>query len=134
MATTRRFSDIDYNDTDKFKDSIWKCTTNEGCYKTATLVGNWNESRFDVEYIAKNRPLPSQYNHYYESSHKASYKNTGKMDELPRHVKLLNGIQTEPRSFPGHQPERDLPSFKPSYSDLESTSMAAYKPPSTLRD
>lgn len=33
-----------------------------------------------------------------------------------------------PRSFPGHQPELDLPKGKAVYNDWNTTSMASYKP------
>lgn len=130
-TNTRRFSNLDYNDTENFKDSIWKCTTNEACYKSNTLVGNWNESHFDVKFMARNRPLPSSFGHYYETSHQACYTPPKKLEGHGKSLKYNSG---GPRSFPGHQPELTSPMFQSSYKNLESTSMAAYKHPGTLRE
>ena len=38
----------------------WKVTTNEESYSSDTLIGNWNEERFDVKNLKRNQPLPSQ--------------------------------------------------------------------------
>lgn len=32
----------------------------EGAYSPNTLIGNWNENRFDVSLLAQAKPLPSQ--------------------------------------------------------------------------
>ena len=44
----------------KFTQFGWRCTTNETAYKPATCIGNWNEERFATQFLAKNKPLPSQ--------------------------------------------------------------------------
>ena len=38
----------------------WKVTTNEELYTSDTLIGNWNEERFDVKNLRRPKPLPSQ--------------------------------------------------------------------------
>ncbi|XP_074707134.1 cilia- and flagella-associated protein 68 [Strix uralensis] len=36
------------------------CTTNENDYSTKTIMGNWNEERYDIQRIVQLKPLPSQ--------------------------------------------------------------------------
>ena len=38
----------------------WKVTTNEELYTSDTLIGNWNEERFDLKNLRRPKPLPSQ--------------------------------------------------------------------------
>ena len=38
----------------------WRCTNKENSYQDRTLVGNWNEKRFDVDNMKQAKPLPSQ--------------------------------------------------------------------------
>lgn len=47
-------------DPKKLEQSGWRTGTNESAYTADTLIGNWNEQRFDVAYISKRRSLPSQ--------------------------------------------------------------------------
>lgn len=54
----------DETDTKKLEQSGWRTGTNESAYSTDTLIGNWNEQRFDVTYISKRRSLPSQVGRY----------------------------------------------------------------------
>ena len=49
-----------YDENNKFQQFGWRCTTNETGYKSDTLIGNWNEERYDVKYLSKNRPIGSQ--------------------------------------------------------------------------
>jgi len=44
----------------KFDQFGWRCTTKENGYGISTLVGNYNENRFDLAYRLKSKPLPSQ--------------------------------------------------------------------------
>ncbi|XP_074704995.1 cilia- and flagella-associated protein 68 [Strix aluco] len=37
-----------------------RCTTNENDYSTKTVMGNWNEERYDIQRIVQLKPLPSQ--------------------------------------------------------------------------
>ncbi|XP_066920058.1 cilia- and flagella-associated protein 68-like [Clytia hemisphaerica] len=117
----------DITDAKKFVEFGWRCSTNESGFKSETLIGNWNEERYDIKYLAKKKPIPSQYNHYFETTHRKSYSTKKNIQNLPDHVKLLGGSQCEPRTFPSHQPELDPPSFKHHYNEFVSTSMAAYK-------
>ena len=46
-------------DAAKFRQFGWRCTNKESSYSDNTLVGNWNEKRFDVKEQRKAKPLPS---------------------------------------------------------------------------
>lgn len=50
----------DRDSTSKFFQYGWRCTTNENDYSNKTLMGNWNEERYDTQKIAQPKPLPSQ--------------------------------------------------------------------------
>ncbi|XP_054988146.1 uncharacterized protein CFAP68 [Sorex araneus] len=50
----------DWNDISKFFQYGWRCNTNEDAYSIRTLMGNWNQDRFDIKYIIQPKPLPSQ--------------------------------------------------------------------------
>ncbi len=50
----------DHTDENKFKQFGWRCTTNETEYSHTTLIGNWNEQRYDTRKMAQNKPIPSQ--------------------------------------------------------------------------
>ena len=51
----------DHTDDKKFSQFGWRCTNNESSYSpTRTLVGNWNEQRFDISTLAQAKPIPSQ--------------------------------------------------------------------------
>nr|XP_045002504.1 UPF0686 protein C11orf1 homolog isoform X2 [Jaculus jaculus] len=50
----------DWNDMSKFSQYGWRCTTNENSYSNCTLMGNWNQERFDLRNIVQPKPLPSQ--------------------------------------------------------------------------
>ena len=112
MDLTKKFSEYGFGETPR--NLTWKCTTNESCYKSATLIGNWNESRFDVEHASTPKPLPSQFDHYFETTNKASY-----MTQTVQHNNI--GFSKVQGSFPGHQPKFTEP--------MESTVMASYKHP-----
>ncbi|XP_076867155.1 cilia- and flagella-associated protein 68 [Brachyhypopomus gauderio] len=88
----------------KFRQYGWRCSTNEDSYSTATLMGNWYEKTFDTR-RASQRPLPSQFSHYFETTYSSAYK---KEDSRP----IYRTLKREPRSFPGHQPELDPPHTK----------------------
>ncbi len=38
----------------------WQTRTNESAYSSDTLIGNWNEERFDVTRLSQPKCLPSQ--------------------------------------------------------------------------
>nr|XP_035931360.1 UPF0686 protein C11orf1 homolog isoform X3 [Halichoerus grypus] len=50
----------DWNDMSKFFQYGWRCTTNENAYSNRTLMGNWNQERYDLRNIVQPKPLPSQ--------------------------------------------------------------------------
>ena len=37
------------------------------------LIDNWNEDTFDIDKLSKARCLPSQHDHYFETTYKQSY-------------------------------------------------------------
>uniref|UniRef100_A0A8C3TJC7 Chromosome 11 open reading frame 1 n=1 Tax=Chelydra serpentina TaxID=8475 RepID=A0A8C3TJC7_CHESE len=95
----------DWNSTSKFSQYGWRCTTNEDAYSNKTLMGNWNQERYDIRKIAQPKPLPSQYAHYFESIYSSDYNKE-------RHHGSRR-FKQEPHWFPGHQPELEPPPFKP---------------------
>ncbi|XP_058546263.1 cilia- and flagella-associated protein 68 isoform X3 [Neofelis nebulosa] len=50
----------DWNSMSKFFQYGWRCTTNENTYSNRTLMGNWNQERYDLRNIVQPKPLPSQ--------------------------------------------------------------------------
>uniref|UniRef100_A0A5F9DAT1 Cilia and flagella associated protein 68 n=1 Tax=Oryctolagus cuniculus TaxID=9986 RepID=A0A5F9DAT1_RABIT len=50
----------DWTDMSKFFQYGWRCTTNENSYSNRTLMGNWNQERYDLRNIVQPKPLPSQ--------------------------------------------------------------------------
>lgn len=64
MSTKKPFTYMtgnhQYDENNKFQQFGWRCTTNETGYKSDTLIGNWNEERYDVKYLSKNRPIGYQ--------------------------------------------------------------------------
>lgn len=56
----------DHTDAQKFTQFGWRCTNTESSYSpTRTLIGNWNEQRFDISTLSKAKPIPSQVGYYY---------------------------------------------------------------------
>ncbi|XP_007422668.1 UPF0686 protein C11orf1 homolog isoform X2 [Python bivittatus] len=108
----------DWNSTSKFFQYGWRCTTNEDSYTNKTLLGNWNEERYDIQKRKQLKPLPSQYAHYFESTYVTDYSK-----EMPR---SLRRVMREPHWFPGHQPELEPPPIKPT---ARSCYMIDYEPP-----
>ena len=49
----------DHTDRNKFRQFGWRCTTNETAYSNDTLIGNWNEQRFDIHRMFQPQPIPS---------------------------------------------------------------------------
>ena len=47
------------HDAAKFNQFGWRCTNKENSYSDNTLVGNWNERKFDIKEQRKAKPLPS---------------------------------------------------------------------------
>lgn len=108
----------DWNDMSKFFQYGWRCTTNENAYSNRTLMGNWNQERYDLRNIMQPKPLPSQFGHYFETTYDTSYN---KKMPLSTHR-----FKREPHWFPGHQPELDPPRYK---CTEKSTYMSSYSKP-----
>uniref|UniRef100_A0A8B9EA47 Chromosome 11 open reading frame 1 n=1 Tax=Anser cygnoides TaxID=8845 RepID=A0A8B9EA47_ANSCY len=108
--------------TSKFFQYGWRCTTNENDYSNKTLMGNWNEERYDTRKLhSPSHFLPSfsfQYSHCFETTYSSDY-NKEKHQRTRR-------FEREPHWFPGHQPELEPPSFK---STAQSCYTVDYRPP-----
>ncbi|XP_044171499.1 UPF0686 protein C11orf1 homolog isoform X2 [Acropora millepora] len=78
----------DHTDEKKFQQFGWRCTNTESSYNTSTLIGNWNEQRFDINRISKPKPIPSQYSHYFETTYGSGYNtvDTSKVPEALKHL------------------------------------------------
>ncbi|XP_054854399.1 uncharacterized protein CFAP68 isoform X2 [Eublepharis macularius] len=63
----------DWNSTSKFFQYGWRCTTNEDSFSNKTLLGNWNQERYDIRRVLQPKPLPSQFSHYFESTYSSDY-------------------------------------------------------------
>ncbi|XP_040181345.1 UPF0686 protein C11orf1 homolog [Rana temporaria] len=96
---------VDIGPDAKLKQYGWRCTTKEDSYSNKTLLGNWNQERYDLRKLEERKPLPSQYAHYYETSHSAEYARKG--GSAGKHV-----YKKEPHVFPGHQPELGPPEYR----------------------
>ncbi|MBN3292964.1 CK001 protein, partial [Polypterus senegalus] len=74
----------------KFKQYGWRSGTSEDAYTNQTLIGNWNEERFSVSSATRSRPLPTQFAHYFTTTHTSDYgthasavtSSTGEFDTL----------------------------------------------------
>ncbi|XP_023565362.1 UPF0686 protein C11orf1 homolog isoform X1 [Octodon degus] len=108
----------DWNDMSKFFQYGWRCTTNENSYSNRTLMGNWNQERYDLRNIVQPKPLPSQFQHYFETTYDSSYNS-----KMPLST---HRFKREPHWFPGHQPELDPPRYK---CTEKSTYMNSYSKP-----
>lgn len=51
---------VDMRPETKFKQYGWRCTTKEDSYSNRTLIGNWNQERYDLCKLEERKPLPSQ--------------------------------------------------------------------------
>jgi len=114
----------------KFGQFGWRCGTKENSYGTATLIGNWNEKRFDIEHQKQAKRLPSQHEHYFDTTYSASFdkQKTG----VPESLTGLK--ERHSYAFPGHQPELDSPSLKNVYNSWQTTTRAAYVDPKLRKD
>ncbi|XP_030189781.1 UPF0686 protein C11orf1 homolog isoform X2 [Lynx canadensis] len=113
----------DWNSMSKFFQYGWRCTTNENTYSNRTLIGNWNQERYDLRNIVQPKPLPSQFGHYFETTYDTSCNN-----KMPLST---HRFKREPHSFPGHQPELDPPGCK---CTEKSTYMTSYSDPQIGHD
>ncbi|XP_069115861.1 cilia- and flagella-associated protein 68-like [Argopecten irradians] len=113
------------HDIEKFDQFGWRCTNKENSFANSTLVGNWNEERFDVDKVKEAKALPSQYDHYFESTYGTNYnRQPYKVPEELKHLKARHS-----HAFPGHQPEIDSKSSKAVYNSWETTTRSSYVDP-----
>lgn len=119
----------------KFTQFGWRSTTKESSYSTKTLIGNWNEMRYDVKrHAAEHKPLPSQYDHYFETTCCADYKNKDKgSQQAAEKLRLMTCAGKESIAFPRHQPELDHQQDKEIYNSFMTTSRTAFVPPDERR-
>jgi len=128
----------------KFHEFGWRTKTRETGYGVKTLLGNWYEERQDVKELKKGRAIPSDYNHYFETTQKQSYNVPDpsphmkllhpKEGALPVPLKARTGELYDPepnampqcsqniprerlRCFPGHQPQLDPREAQAEYTD-----------------
>ncbi|KAK3098812.1 hypothetical protein FSP39_023326 [Pinctada imbricata] len=109
----------------KFDQFGWRCTNKETSYSNDTLIGNWNEQRFDIEKAKIPQRLPGQHEHYFETSYGVGYNKVPY--EVPKELQQLKGRHSH--AFPGHQPELDSMKLKQTYNSWETTTRAGYVDP-----
>ncbi|KAM5132270.1 cilia- and flagella-associated protein 68 isoform 2-T2 [Mantella aurantiaca] len=52
---------MDFSPDAKLRQYGWRCTTKEDSYSNKTLLGNWNQERYDLSKLEERKPLPSQF-------------------------------------------------------------------------
>ena len=65
------------------------CRKHTTDYSSDTLIGNWNEERFDVTKLAQSKCLPSQYSHYFETTYSQGYSRSP--HKVPEVLKYSRG-------------------------------------------
>ena len=76
----------------KSSDQLGWCRTHTTEYSSDTLIGNWNEERFDVTKLAQSKCLPSQYSHYFETTYSQGYSRSP--HKVPEVLKYSRGTCT----------------------------------------
>lgn len=104
--------------------------TNENCYRNECLIGNWNEERYDISRQKMIKRLPSDYEHYFDTTYHLAFDK--KPYEVPAELKNLK--RRHPRGFPAHQPELDSPYLKAINNSWQTTNNAAYIDPKLQRN
>ncbi|XP_002127073.2 cilia- and flagella-associated protein 68-like [Ciona intestinalis] len=120
----------------KFTQFGWRCTTKESSYSNKTLIGNWNEQRYEVNRALELKPLLSQYDHYFETTSSQDYRHSGEpvgLDNVSKKADLRKLAGKEPTAFPGHQPELDHDLDKEMYNSFITTSRTAYVHPTVRK-
>ncbi|CAL8074959.1 unnamed protein product [Calicophoron daubneyi] len=69
-------------------------------YSARTLMGNWVEDRFDLNWLTKRKSLESAYAYRYKTEYATRYNST-EIEKNP----APNYPVRSPFTFPGHQPE-----------------------------
>ncbi|XP_076813226.1 cilia- and flagella-associated protein 68-like [Clavelina lepadiformis] len=120
----------------KFTQFGWRCSNKESGYGKQTLIGNWNEERYNIHCALEEKPLPSQHAHYFESTSSNDYSKNQKpvgIDDSSKKLELKNLAGKEATSFPGHQPELDHNSIKEIYNSFMTSSRTAYVHPNVRK-
>ncbi|CBY20279.1 unnamed protein product [Oikopleura dioica] len=118
------------HDLNKFQQYGWRCTTKEDSYSNNTLVGNWNEARWDSTECNKRKPIPSkEILEQWNSSYRIGYNRNEQSARNEERLSQLKESKTTARSFPRHQPEFDPADYREHYN-YQSTSRLAYGTPS----
>jgi len=116
----------------KFTQFGWRCTTKESSYNDNTLIGNWNQERYEINKTLAPKPIPSQFAHYFETTACESYGPTTQgvgLDNSKRKLELRATAGKVSKAFPGHQPELDHELDKEQYTTFMTTSRCAYVDP-----
>ena len=71
-------------------DQLGWCRTHTTDYSSDTLIGNWNEERFDVTKLSQSKCLPSQYSHYFETTYSQGYSRSP--HKVPEVLKYSRGM------------------------------------------
>ncbi|XP_013412320.1 UPF0686 protein C11orf1 homolog [Lingula anatina] len=109
----------------KFDQFGWRCTTKENAYNNNTLIGNWDEERYDIEKQKIPQRLPSQHNHYFETTYGVAHNTQPrKVPESLKHLKMRYH-----NAFPHHQPELDTNTAKEINNSWETTTRVSYCDP-----
>jgi len=114
------------NEDVKMRQFGWRCTNSESLYESDTLIGNWNEAKFDLKEIKKNKPLPGQYDHYYTSTNAEAY-NMDPLHRYPEDIKMFK--ERLPHAYSVHQPELDSASHKVVCNSWQTTQRGSYIDP-----
>ncbi|KAI6647320.1 hypothetical protein LOD99_12317 [Oopsacas minuta] len=100
----------------------WMSNTKQTSYSTNTLIGNWYEDVFDIKNLAKSKCVPSQYNHYFETT----YRKDISKERPPVPKVLAQYRQPEAAAYPAHQPILDTSRAKAEYNSYISSYSSAY--------
>ncbi|CAF0778179.1 unnamed protein product [Rotaria sp. Silwood1] len=92
-------------------------------YSNQTLIYNWQEERADIKNERIQKPLPSQYDHYFPTTYECAY---GTIRGDPPRPEVRNLELPRNYAFPGHQPEFDFPEMKASVNTYVTEYRAGY--------
>lgn len=109
----------------KFKQFGWRCTTKENSYSDQTLVGNWNQQRFDTQRRLRRVTMPGD-DDTWDTTYREGYNRIDLIQENEASLKLKANHKEEKNAFPHHQPEEDPLSFKHHYKSFSTTQRASY--------
>ena len=100
----------------------WISNTTQTSYSANTLIGNWYEDVFDIKNLAKSKCIPSQYNHYFETT----YRKDISKERPPVPKVLVQYREPETGAYPAHQPILDTSRAKAECNSYVSSYSAAY--------